>query len=76
MMDWSERKGAQDNGEGAGMNVTRAIRQQAQRIIIITPEQAKQLPGLLGTLVPTMLRHHGWYACHVDKIKTLYQVPS
>lgn len=45
---------------------------QAERVKETVPELAKDLPGILGRVVPAALRIRGWYAANVCGVKTLY----
>lgn len=46
----------------------------AEQRITMTVEQAKELPGVLGRVVPAMLEVRGWHAVTVDGVKTFYLV--
>ena len=48
------------------------LRRTADRVIELTVEEGRALPGMLGRIVPPMLIHHGYYTATVDGAKTLY----
>jgi hypothetical protein len=51
----------------------RAARETADRVVEFKdPAEAAELPGLLGRMVPALLKCNGWYAANVDGVKTLY----
>lgn len=54
------------------MKLTNKIRAQAEATIVVTLDQAKALPGMLGRIVPGMLAFHGFYTCNLDGKRTLY----
>jgi hypothetical protein len=41
------------------------LRKTAERVVVLTLDEARQLPGLLGRIVPTVLSVHGYYAVTV-----------
>ena len=45
---------------------------EAERVKETVPQLAKELPGMLGRVVPAMLERRGWYAAKIDGVKTLY----
>jgi len=48
-------------------------RETADRVVEFKdPAEAAELPGLLGRMVPALLKCNGWYAANVDGVKTLY----
>ena len=45
----------------------------ADEVVALSPDAARQLPGLLGAIVPAMLREHGFYACTVGDKWVFYE---
>jgi hypothetical protein len=43
-----------------------------QRKVVLTIAEAEALPGLLGRIVPAMLKAHGRYAAVVDGRRVLF----
>jgi hypothetical protein len=54
------------------MKLTQAIRDAAERTIVLSVDEARALPGMLGRIAPTMLQYHGFYSATVAGVKTLY----
>jgi len=54
------------------MKLTASIRQQAERVVPLTMDDARALPAMLGRIVPAMLLFHGFYTCKVGDVRTLY----
>lgn len=49
----------------------------AQDVIVMTVEEAKSLPNMLGQIASASLNHSGWYARSTDAgVKTLYVLPE
>lgn len=48
------------------------LKSKADKIIELTVEEAKNLPGFLGTSVPAHLQYNGYRDITVDGVKTLY----
>jgi hypothetical protein len=49
-----------------------ALSAQADRVVPVSLATARELPGMLGRIVPPMLEAHGHYAATVGGIRTLY----
>lgn len=45
---------------------------RANRVVKLTVEEARLLPGLLGQVVPLELELRGWYAKEHDGVVTFY----
>ena len=54
------------------MKLTNKIRNQAEKTIELTMDEAGKLPGLLGKIVPPYFENYGFYSAVVDGKKTLY----
>lgn len=52
------------------------IKARASKIKIITIDDAKTLPGLLGKIVPVQLKENGWYAHNSNGTIIYYELPA
>jgi hypothetical protein len=55
------------------VNGREAVKAQADRVVGMTVEDARALPGMLGKIVPLQLELHGWYARTSDGVVTFYE---
>ena len=52
--------------------ITKAIRAEAQHIVELTLDEARQQPNMLGAIMPTHLKRDGFYTCTIAGTKTLF----
>ncbi len=53
--------------------LTLSIAQEAQKVIVITPQEAsKKYHGLMARVLPAMLKNLGYHTCNIDGVKTLF----
>ncbi len=50
------------------------VKATADEVIELSADAARQLPGVLGTVVPARLRAHGYYACTVGDKKVFFEL--
>lgn len=55
------------------MNTKETVKAKASRVVTLSVEDARSLPGMLGKIVPLQLELHGWYARQSAGVVTFYE---
>jgi hypothetical protein len=58
------------------MKLTSKVLRLAENVVVISKEDARHLPGILGRIVPASLTYHEYYSCLLDGKRTLYIEPK
>ncbi len=48
----------------------------ANKVVVITTEESRNLPNMLGQIAPASLNHNGWYAANISGTNTLFVLPE